>query len=69
MMDAETVAWALLVVGALVMVVLAVLLGRHVRRLGRVRAGVEADIAPRVARLRLLAASRARKGRRGPPSA
>ena len=51
-MDAEVVAWALLVLGVLVMVVLAVLLGRHVRRLGRVRAGVEADIAPRVARLR-----------------
>ena len=51
------------------MVVLAVLLGRHVRRLSRVRAGVEADIAPRVARLRLLAAGRDRKGRRGPPSA
>jgi hypothetical protein len=68
-MDAEVVAWALLVLGVLVMVVLAALLGRHVRRLGRVRAGVEADIAPRVARLRLLAAGRARKGHRGPPSA
>ena len=68
-MDAEVVAWALLVLGVLVMVVLAALLGRHVRRLGRVRAGVEADIAPRLARLRLLAAGRARKGRRGPPSA
>jgi hypothetical protein len=40
-----------------------------VRRLGRVRSGVEADMAPRVARLRLLAAGRARKGRRGLPSA
>jgi hypothetical protein len=69
MMDAETVAWALLVLGVLVMVVLTVLLGRHVRRLGRVRAGVEADIAPRVARLRLLAAGRARKGRRDRTSA
>jgi hypothetical protein len=69
MMDVETVAWALLVLGALVMVVLAVVLGRHLRRLSRVRAGVEADIAPRVARLRLLAAGRARKGRRGLPSA
>ena len=39
-MDAEVVAWALLVLGVLVMVVLAALLGRHVRRLGRVRAGV-----------------------------
>ena len=68
-MDAEVVAWALLVLGVLVMVVLAALLGRHVRRLGRVRAGVEADIAPRIARLRLLAAGRARKGRRGPRSA
>jgi len=68
-MDAEVVAWALLVLGVLVMVVLAALLGRHVRRLGRVRAGVEADLAPRVARLRLLAAGRARKGRRGRPSA
>ena len=68
-MDAEMVAWALLVLGALGMVVLAVLLGRHVRRLGRERAGVTADIAPRVARLRLLAAGRARKGRRGGPSA
>jgi hypothetical protein len=68
-MDAEVVAWALLVLGVLVMVVLAALLGRHVRRLGRVRAGVEADIAPRVARLRLLAAGRTRKGRRSPPSA
>ena len=68
-MDAEVVAWALLVLGVLVMVVLAALLGRHVRRLGRVRAGVEADLAPRVARLRLLAAGRARKGRRLPPSA
>jgi len=68
-MDAEVVAWALLVLGVLVMVVLAALLSRHVRRLGRVRAGVEADLAPRVARLRLLAAGRARKGRRGPPSA
>ena len=69
MMDAETVAWALLVLGALVMVVLGVVLGRHLRRLRRVRAGVEADIAPRVARLRLLAAGRARKGRRRLPSA
>ena len=68
-MDVEVVAWALLVLGVLVMVVLAALLGRHVRRLGRVRAGVEADIAPRVARLRLLAAGRARKGRRRLPSA
>ena len=68
-MDAEAVAWALLGLGVLVMVVLAVLLGRHVRRLGRVRAEVEADMAPRVARLRLLAAGRARKGRRGVPSA
>ena len=65
-MDAETVAWALLVLGAVVMVVLAVLLGRHVRRLGRTRSAVEADIAPRVARLRLLAAGRARKGGRRP---
>ena len=39
-MDAEVVAWALLVLGVLVMVVLAALLGRHVRRLGRVRAAV-----------------------------
>ena len=69
MMDVETVAWALLVLGALVMIVLAVVLGRHLRRLSRVRAGVEADIAPRVARLRLLAAGRARKGRRRLPSA
>ena len=69
MMDVETVAWALLVLGALVMIVLAVVLGRHLRRLSRVRAGVEADIAPRVVRLRLLAAGRARKGRRGLPSA
>ena len=68
-MDAEAVAWTLLGLGVLMMVVLAVLLGRHVRRLGRMRAGVEADIAPRVARLRLLAAGRARKGRRGLPSA
>jgi hypothetical protein len=69
MMDAETVAWTLLVVGALVMVVLAVLLGRHVRRLGRTRSAVTADVAPRVARLRLLAAGRARKGGRGRTSA
>lgn len=68
-MGAEVVAWALLVLGVVVMVVLAALLGRHVRRLGRVRAGLEADMAPRVARLRLMAAARARKGRRGPPSA
>jgi hypothetical protein len=34
-MDAEVVAWALLVLGVLVMVVLAALLGRHVRRLAR----------------------------------
>ena len=68
-MDVEVVAWALLVLGVLVMVVLTALLGRHVRRLGRVRAGVEADMAPRVTRLRLLAAGRARKGRRGLPSA
>ena len=68
-MGVEAVAWALLVLGVLVMVVLAVLLGRHVRRFGRVRAGVEADLAPRVARLRLLAAGRARKGRRTRPSA
>jgi hypothetical protein len=67
-MDVEVVAWALLVLGVLVMVVLTALLGRHVRRLGRVRAGVEADMA-RVARLRLLAAGRARRGRRGLPSA
>jgi hypothetical protein len=69
MMDAETVAWTLLVVGALVLIVLAVLLGRHVRRLGRTRAAVTADVAPRVARLRLLAAGRARKGGRGRASA
>ena len=68
-MDAEMVAWALLVLGALGMVVLAVLLGRHVRRLGRERAGVTADIAPRVARLRLLAAGRARKRGGDRPSA
>jgi hypothetical protein len=68
-MGVEAVAWGLLVLGVLVMVVLAALLGRHVRRLGRVRAGVEADLAPRLARLRLLAAGRARKGRRGQPSA
>ena len=69
MMDAETVAWTLLVVGALVMVLLAVLLGRHVRRLGRVRSAVTADVAPRVARLRLMAAGRARKRGRGRTSA
>jgi len=68
-MVAEVVVWALLVLAVLVLVVLAALLRRHVRRLGRVRAGVEADLAPRVERLRLLAAGRARKGRRGPPSA
>jgi hypothetical protein len=67
--DVETVAWALLVLGALVMVVLAVLLGRHVRRLGQARSGVTSDLAPRVARLRLMAAGRARKDRRGRPSA
>jgi hypothetical protein len=49
--------------------VLAVLLGRHVRRLGRTRSAVTADVAPRVARLRLLAAGRARKGGRGRTSA
>jgi hypothetical protein len=64
-MSAEVVAWVLLGLGVVVMLVLALLLGRHVRRLGRERAGVAADIAPRVARLRLLAAARARKGRRG----
>ncbi len=64
-MDAEVWAWALLVLGVLVMVVLAALLGRHVRRLGRMRVAATADIAPRVARLRLLAAGRARKGRPG----
>ena len=69
MMDAETVAWTLLVVGALVMVVLAVLLGRHVRRLGRTLSAVTADVASRVARLRVLAAGRARKGGRGRTSA
>ena len=68
-MGVEAVAWALLVLGVVVMVVLALLLGRHVRRLGRVRAGGAADVAPRVARLRLLAAARARKGRPGLPSA
>ena len=68
-MDAEAVAWTLLVLGVLVMVVLALLLGRQVRRLGRERAGVTADIAPRVARLRLLAAGRARKRGRDRPSA
>jgi hypothetical protein len=68
-MDAELVAWALLVLGALVMIVLALLLGRHVRRLGRERAGVAAAITPRVARLRLLAACRARKAHRGGTSA
>jgi len=69
MMGAETVAWTLLVVGVLVMVVLAVLLGRHVRRLARVRSAATADVAPRVARLRLMAAGRARKGGRGRTSA
>jgi nitrogen fixation/metabolism regulation signal transduction histidine kinase len=69
MMDAETVVWALLVVGAVVMVVLAALLGRHVRRLVRTRSAVTADVAPRVARLRLLAAGRARKGGRRRTSA
>jgi hypothetical protein len=64
-MGAEVVAWVLLGLGVLVMVVLALQLGRHVRRLGRERAGVTTDIGPRVARLRLLAAARARKGRRG----
>ena len=64
-MDADWVAWALLVLGVLVMVVLVLVLGKHVRRLGRERAGLEAATAPRVARLRLLAAGRARKGRRG----
>jgi nitrogen fixation/metabolism regulation signal transduction histidine kinase len=69
MMDAETVVWALLVLGAVVMVVLAALLGRHVRRLVRTRSAVTADVAPRVARLRLLAAGRARKGGRRRTSA
>jgi hypothetical protein len=64
-MSAEVVAWVLLGLGVVAMVVLALLLGRHVRRLGRERAGVTADIALRVARLRLLAPARARKGRRG----
>jgi hypothetical protein len=68
-MGVEAVAWGLLVLGVLVMAVLAALLGRHVRRLGRVRAGVQADLAPRIARLRLLAAGRARKGRRERSSA
>ena len=68
-MDAELVAWALLVLGVVVMVVLALLLGRHVRRLDRERAVVTAALRPRVARLRLLAAGRARKGRRRGPSA
>ncbi len=64
-MDADLVAWALLVLGLLVMIGLAVALRGHVRRLARLRVSVAADIAPRVARLRLLAAARARKGRRG----
>ena len=68
-MNAELVAWALLVLGVLVMVVLALLLGRHVRRLARERAETAAAVAPRVARLRLLAAGRARKSRRGGTSA
>jgi hypothetical protein len=67
--DVEWVAWALLVLGVLVMVVLALILARHLRRLGRVRAGLEAAMAPRTARLRLLAAGRARKGPgRGAPA-
>jgi len=53
----------------LVMVVLALALGRHVRRLARERADTAAAVAPRVARLRLLAAGRARKSRRGGTSA
>lgn len=68
-MNAELVAWALLVLGVLVVVVLVLLLGRHVRRLARERAEIVAAVAPRVARLRLLAAGRPRKSRRGATSA
>jgi hypothetical protein len=67
--DAEVVAWALLVLGVLVIVALALLVGGHLRRFRRERAGAAAAMAPRVARLQLLAAGRARKGHRGNPPA
>ncbi len=57
-MDAELVAWVLVALGLVLMALLAVAVVRHVRRLGRERAAVTADLTRRVARLQLLRATR-----------
>ena len=60
-MDAETVVWGLVALGAVLAVLLVVAALRHVRRLARVRAAVASDVGRRVARLQLLAAGRAHR--------
>lgn len=57
-MDPETVAWGLLAVGVVLVALLVVLVLARLRRLRRARAAVTSDVARRVARLRMLVATR-----------
>lgn len=66
-MDAELVAWVLLVVGLVVMALLGLVLLGHVRRLGRERAAAASDVGSRWAVVQtLLATRRERAPSRGP---
>lgn len=57
-MDAELVAWVLLVVGLVLMALLGLVLMGHVRRLGRERAAARSDVGSRWAVVQALLATR-----------
>ncbi|MBA3906355.1 MAG: hypothetical protein H0X35_06675 [Pseudonocardiales bacterium] len=54
----DLVVWALLVLGVVLMALLAFVVLRHVRQLGRERAATTTDMTRRLARLQLLRATR-----------
>jgi hypothetical protein len=56
--DVELVVWVLLGLGLVLAVLLGVVVLGHVRRLARERAATTADVTRRLARLRLLRATR-----------
>jgi hypothetical protein len=56
--DAELVVWVLLALGLVLVALLALVLIGHVRQFGRERTATTADVTRRLARLRLLRATR-----------
>ena len=60
-MDADWVVWVVVTVGVVLAALLVFVVLGHLRRLGRERAAVTADVTRRLARLQLLRATRGKR--------